>query len=46
MADDNMLLAYKIKHNRNFSTELGKARQIAEVAMRTRTQSSKDVKQY
>ena len=41
-----MIITYKIKHNRNFSSELKKARQIAEVAMRTRTQTTADVKQY
>ncbi|MGH2638727.1 MAG: RNA-guided endonuclease InsQ/TnpB family protein [Rhabdochlamydiaceae bacterium] len=41
-----MILTYKVKHVRDFTTELKKAKQIAEVAIKTRTQSSKDVKQY
>ncbi len=41
-----MILTYRIKHDKDLSSELRKAKQIAEVAVRTRTQSSKDVKQY
>ena len=39
-----MILTYKIKHDRNFDQELLKARQIAKIALQTRTRSSADVK--
>ena len=39
-----MILTYKIKHGRNFGQELLKARQIAKIALQTRTRSSADVK--
>lgn len=41
-----MILTYKVKHGRDFSTELEKAHRIAEVALKTRTLSSKNVAQF
>ena len=38
-----MIITYKIKHNKDFSAELKKAKQIAEFAIKTRSMSSKDV---
>jgi putative transposase len=39
-----MILTYKIKHGKDFSNELRKAKQIANYAIRTHSRSSKDVK--
>ena len=39
-----MILTYKVKHSKDYSVELAKARKIAEFTLRQRTFSSKDVK--
>src|SRR3990167_11421827 len=40
-----MIFTYKVKHNRDLSLELEKARQIALFAQKIKSRSSKDVKQ-
>lgn len=39
-----MILTYKLKHNRNLSLELEKGKQVALFALKTKSQTSKDVK--
>jgi putative transposase len=39
-----MLLTYKVRHDRDFSEELRKAKQVADFGVRHRTLSSRDVK--
>jgi len=41
-----LILTYIIKHGKDFSSELEKAKQIAEFAVKTHVSSSKDVKQF
>lgn len=41
-----MILTYKLKHYRDFSDELRKAKQVAEFGIKYKTLSSKDVKQF
>ncbi|HDL15426.1 MAG TPA: transposase, partial [Euryarchaeota archaeon] len=44
MEKRKMILTYKIRHHRNFELELSKARQVAKIALKTRTRSSADVR--
>lgn len=39
-----MILTFKVKHNRDFSNELERAKQVADFAVKTKSRTSKDVK--
>jgi len=41
-----MILTYKVKHIKDFSSELNLARKVAKFAIKTKSRSSKDVKKF
>lgn len=41
-----MILPYKVKHNRDFSSKLNIAKKIANFAIRTKSNTSRDVKHF